>query len=268
MSFVPGTFEPMEPSAKPWTNGLAVAWRADFTFYEVRIQILRELRGMRLLRRFTVDEQTIRARLTDERELVVTAKGCVLLDALGSDFARGMKDPLRIVASLVDPAWTRITLVSGYVVEIPGTDYKAIRKAAVPRLLGKVGEDLNIFDSAVLADGEGPRPELGFQIEYGIVDAAETPERLMRVRGKVSGPRFSPGSAFLSRDYPDVALFVDCRWDLREEGAGAESLLQTVESLGPEVDELSCEIVRKLHQQVTWNEQVHGDVGSVEVETS
>ena len=197
----------------PFTQRMNLAWRPALGFFERRYEVLRTLEDDGLLRSFQVRENRISVRLGDPLHVLVFGPESAEVMLLGPDgeFERLMS-ALETVLRTIRPAGsTRIVIGAQWLerLEIP---YKDARHAAASRILGEDG-DITDRDFALLTSGELSEPRVAFDLEIGVVEAAEIPQRLARQAGRIGkvAPEVPP-SLWPTESLPDVALFADSTW--------------------------------------------------------
>jgi hypothetical protein len=197
------------PETNPWTRRFRLSWPESVRYFERRFSVLRRFEDQGLLRQLRVDEDRVSVRLGDANHVVVyglrSLEGGLLQP--DSDQER-LQAALEVIFEELQPSRLLRPQISFQWLVSLDRDYDEARKTTAVAAWGDAGEPL--FDWSALVDGKLERPNLSYRAEFGIVDAAEAPQRLSRQAGHVTTPdRESPPTLWPVESLPDVAWFYD-----------------------------------------------------------
>lgn len=193
----------------PWTRRFAFSWPQSVAYFERRYGVLRRFEDEGLVRQFRVSEQRIGVYLGDaNHELVYGLRSIEgSLFKPDGDWDR-MSAALDIVLADLQPKrLLRPVLRFQWLIALDA-EYDEARRAGALEMLGDAGKGLT--DWSGLVDGELESPPSTFQAEFGILDAAEAPQRLSRQIGRVQGERDTPPpTLWPTESLPPVAFFCE-----------------------------------------------------------
>jgi hypothetical protein len=103
---------------------------------------------------------------------------------------------------------------------------------------------VTLSDASVLLDGQMADSAAEFQAEFGVVERDEVPQRVAREVGRLPGPAYEPSDVARYVDIPDVGMFFDWRWELKQpvEAADAEGVLLCLQTAVERTSTLSFAI--------------------------
>ena len=192
----------------PWTQRATVSWRPALAFFERRYSILRAFEDAGLLHQFRIEEDSVSVRLGDaNHEIYFSARGLELaMFQPDGDFERLANATRAIIDHLEPKHLLRPEFNFQWLVPLDG-DYDEVRRRTAGAVLPSF--DGEATDFAVLVDGS--RSKSTYVFEAGIVDAAEIPQRLSGVRGRVRRPGQieAPPSLWPPDELPQVAFYAD-----------------------------------------------------------
>ncbi len=233
------------------TQGLSLTWRPSLEFYEARVRLLRPLRDAGVLRQFRLDENSVTARLTRGRRLVIGVTS-LLLQSFNGPLPADTEAHLEHVVELLQPRVTSATLLLQHIVPLhTAATYQDACRAAARGFLGGLAEDTGMSAVAVLVDGRAAVPAVSYQAEFGVINQAEAPGRLARVVGRTSGPAVEDDlDQLIGREYPPLAVFVDSTWMTNAVPEEAEAVPAWFTALSRDVNKEASELVDVIHRRV------------------
>ncbi len=195
------------------TSTVSLHWRSTPAVYDARVALLRSLEAGKRLRAFRLETETARARVDTSVEIFLHPDQLVVADAAGPPRRDTLGFLFEQVTELVQPDVTQVTARFQHLVPVP-SDYNESRVQAVTALFGR-NHQLRVTDFAVLVDGQGSKPSLIYQAEFGIIRREDAPLRLSQAMARVSGDGqhgFDPDQWADLEELPAVALYVDSSW--------------------------------------------------------
>ncbi len=213
----------------PRSTVVDLSWRPSLDYYEHGVEVLRRLQNAGVLRRFRVGQDDLQARLADGSDLSVGVVG-MTYTATGGSLPLDVAEQLLLdVLRSLRPADVTATFYLQHVLALDwGGTYEEACAGATAAWLPSIAATCGLTDSAPLVDGVSRRHGIGFQAEFGVIDAAQAPARLSRYVGNRIG---GPGLAIHEeegRDHPPLALFVDSSWFPQGAPRAVEDLAQWV----------------------------------------
>jgi len=198
-----------------WTQRVRLTWPPSLTFFEHRYEVLRQFEQMGLLQQFRVREQRLSARLGDAYHFISISPDELEAGLLrpSGEFHR-VENALRITFDLLKPQRVVRPLLSFQWLFPVGEDYDSARLRASTSMLGDLPplerKDPALFFAASTHAGDV------VNIECGIVEAAETPQRLARQVGQFTSfaDAEAPPSLWPVDSVPNVAFFCDSIWHM------------------------------------------------------
>lgn len=228
---------------EPWTQRIAVSWPVTLNFYERRYALLRKLEEGNLLRRFHSQDDRVHVLLGDpNHELTLRDDGLDLrLLQPDASLDRAREALLIVLDGIAPKRLARPRLTFRWLVEL-AADYDEAREEA-GRQLFDPPRGVAVEDFALVVDGATDEPPASYHLECGIVDRAETPDRLARPRRGVE-----PGSSvWLPESLPEVAFFCDSEWEIQQ---AADPSADGVMEIWSQMRETARRVVVSLTRQV------------------
>lgn len=196
--------------AQLWTQRFTARWRSELSYYERRLDIMRQLKDAGLLTTFRVSEERMSARLGDASHLVVFSHDMLTVSALQpfADLDR-LRSACGIVIDMIQPSALRRIELSGQWLA-PLTDDYDVARARATRAVANLPDEVEPRDTAVLLDIDIQDPQSTVHAEFGVLQAREMPMRLARVIGRMPSPQQeTPASLWTPESLPPVAAFCD-----------------------------------------------------------
>jgi len=196
-----------------WALEVGLAWDPELRFYERKYQIIHSLQDLGLAVAFRAGESSeIGVRLGDQNhELVMSVQGIrVAGSGPDADIDRLIRASSLALEEVRPKTLHRMWIRLAYVVPID-EEYDAARRACGRAVLGGLAADLALRDFATILDGVTRDDEMSFTCEFGVVSAAEVPDRLARRVGQIAAAHGRSGTDVVWKAFrpPPVALFVD-----------------------------------------------------------
>jgi hypothetical protein len=205
-----------------WTQSITAQWPPCLSFYDKKLELLHGFQDEGVLLAFKNQDGEIGALLGDRDHQIEVEPNRLSMRILqkGGDIRRIERAARSVVTAIAPPRVAKLSVSLQYVAPL-SQDYDEARVESSQAFLG-LGEPsdlrlsdsaLRIWDWAVLLEGENDRDEASFQMEFGIVDAEELPERLAREVGQIELEGSHPDADHWENEkLPEVALFADCEW--------------------------------------------------------
>lgn len=198
---------------------MVVDWPPSVRFFDRRSQLLNALKDQGLVSAFRWSENVIGARLGRAELLEVSSQGALVV-TMGPDARlETAQKALMLAIESVGPEhiWLN-TVLFQYILPLD-TSYDEARKMTGNRVVGNLMPQAVPLDWSLLVDGRSARSAKSlFQVEFGVIDEREAPDRLARRVGRVHSAGLAPFPEDFfdyDYDYPGSALFFDWRWTPR-----------------------------------------------------
>jgi len=197
-----------------WSHTVALAWPPSLRFFERRSDLLAQLESQDLVSAFRWSENVIGARLGRGEVLEVSSLGAMLI-TIGPD-ARPDKarDGLKLAIETVEPTDLRLTQALFQFMLPVDREYALARRQSARQLITPLLPQASPEDWSLLVDGRSRLSNAPFQVEFGVIDEREAPDRLSRRVGRMHAHELAPfpEDFFEDHEYPECALFFDWRW--------------------------------------------------------
>jgi len=185
-------------------------WRPELGFFEERSGLLRDLESANLLDEFrwTTDDVTIK--IGQHEGLTVGVNGATAYVASPSSDGARTRMALQKVLETLKPRDAMLQSVNvQWFIEVGGSP-TAVQANSADQLMADWMPSVNATDWAILLDGTSRRVPGKFQVEFGVVSAAEGHFRISAPIGRVALPElpFSPDPEGL----PECAFFFNWAW--------------------------------------------------------
>jgi hypothetical protein len=198
-----------------WTQQVEVTWPACLSFYDEKLNLLHQFESEGILRAFRNRDTNIGAMLGDPDHHIAVRSDQMNIRMLssGADLERMESAASSVFSALEPDSVAEVSVSLQYLTPLDG-EFQSLTGDSANRLLGLTDEGgMGGWDWAVLLNGEGTDPDSIFQVEFGVVQAEEIPERLARVHGQIEGLDTSiPSSHWEGQEFPPVAMFAEWQW--------------------------------------------------------
>jgi len=243
-----------------WTQSVTGKWPPSLRFYDKKLSLLHALQDQGLLKAFRNREREIAALIEDrDHQLELEPDGLSIKVLRPQAKLQQLEDAGRMLTEAVEPG--RVSSVSvalQYLASLPD-DYLESRSYSAHAFLGldekeiaiASGPTMHSWDWAVLLEGETDRDDATFQVEFGIVDSDEIPERFAREAGQVeSFGTHAPAEHWEEAELPNVALFADWTWSgaVPEDLAPFEAILQSWSHAREDAEHLLSRILSRMEE--------------------
>ncbi len=193
---------------------MTVAWPPSLKFFERRSDLLGQLESQDLVSAFRWSENLIGARLGRGEVLEVSSLGAMLI-TIGPDARQdNARNALKLAIETLEP--TNLVLAQAlFQFMLPvDREYAAARRHSARRLVTPLLPHARPDDWSMLVDGRSRVSNAPFQVEFGVIDEREAPDRLSRRVGRMHAHELAPfpEDFFEDHEYPECALFFDWRW--------------------------------------------------------
>ena len=197
-----------------WSQQIVVDWRLGLRFFNERLAILNKLSEAGILFGFQYSDEHIAAKVFDDHhDIILTADSGVFRLLTPTPIWDRYQSVLGDVIGMLTPSNVVISELRAQFVTPLSGDYAELRRATASSLLRDSADSGHVTDWAVLVDGESSHLDAVFSVEFGIVDGAELPDRLTRMRGRMArGQTPDTPDHWLGLSLPTVALFCDFAW--------------------------------------------------------
>ena len=202
----------------PIAHNSVLRYLPSLSFYDARVDIVREMRTLGLLRQFKIEPDACRMRLFDGVDFTVSVTTAQVNDPLGALDGDTLAFLIALVARFVEPErpnaaishWSLLPLDATFAVDFKDACVRATR-GWIPGL----SEQMGMTDVAILADGLWPGSDEVYQCEFGVIEAEHAAPRIARIMSRVT--EFDESGtdgweALLGREYPPLGLFLDAHW--------------------------------------------------------
>jgi hypothetical protein len=236
----------------PWTRRIRLTWPLNVRFLDHRGDVLEAIEERQLLQAVYLADDSVAVRLGDPYHPIIFG-----ITSVSAALLRPDADNERILWALdtifgeLQPASLHAPQVSFQWLLPLDQSYDEARSAAARTGFGD--GTTSIEDWSVRIDGRLTSPDLWYNAEFGIIEAAEAPERLSREVGSLteSSPD-APSSLWTTESVPSVAAFFDVTAHLREgPGVSAAEVFTLMESTQDALTTLMLERMGKFIPEVT-----------------
>lgn len=193
---------------------MAVEWPPSLRFFERRSDLLAQLESQDLVSAFRWSENLIGVRLGRGEVLEVSSLGAMLI-TIGPEARQDKaRDALRLAIETLEPTDLRLTLALFQFMLPVDREYAAARRQSARQLVTPLLPHASLVDWSLLVDGRSRLSNAPFQVEFGVIDEREAPDRLSRQVGRLHGRELAPfpEDFFEDHEYSECALFFDWRW--------------------------------------------------------
>lgn len=201
----------------PWTQHVRISWKRPLvSFVAETAGILQDLDGAGLLRRYTLGEERVGAKIKDALHQLAFGPEYIEFTALQPDpDIDALTKAVGIVWKRLQPTEVRHVDPQFRFITPASADYDGVRRGAGDYVT-PLPEGASNVDFAIVSDLASDDPSATIHVECGIVERAEAAQRLaMRQVALKRGAEVEP-SMFPAKSLPDVAVYDHQAWRIAD----------------------------------------------------